>query len=59
MTNIDTLKRIEQEYKDEFNKDKPGFKWKTKKRYAWAQIVSSLDLCLKYIQEFDKLTKVN
>ena len=55
MTNIDTLKRIEQEYKDEFNKDKAGFKWNAKKRYAWAQIISSIDLTIHYIEKFDKL----
>jgi hypothetical protein len=57
MTNIEILKKIEQEYKDEFNKDKAGFKWNAKKRYAWAQIVSNLDLVIKYIEEFDRLTK--
>jgi len=55
MTNIEILKKIEQEYKDEFNKYKSGFKWNAKKRYAWAQIISSLDLCLKYIEKFNEM----
>ena len=54
MKNIEILKKIEQEYKDEFNKDKAGFNWKKNKRYAWAQIISSIDLTIKYINEFNK-----
>jgi hypothetical protein len=54
MANIDILKRIEQEFKDEFNKNKAGFNWSAKKRYAWAQIIASLDLAIKYIEEFNK-----
>jgi hypothetical protein len=55
MTNIEILKKIEQEYKELFNKDKAGFSWNANKRYAWAQIVSSIDLTIHYIEKFDKL----
>jgi len=57
MTNIETLKSIEQEYKELFNKDfKELMKDKNKKkRYALAQIQASINLCIKYIEEFDKL----
>ena len=57
MSNIEKLKLIKQGYNDLFNKDKAGFKWKKDRRYAWAQIVSSLDLAIKYCQEFEKEEK--
>lgn len=54
MSNIEILKQIKEYYNNLFNKDKAGFKWNKKKRYAWAQIIASLDLAIKYINEFNK-----
>jgi hypothetical protein len=56
MSKIETLKQIKKEYHDLFNNNfKELMKQKNKKkRYTLAQIQASLDLCIKYCQEFDK-----
>jgi|GEM_PF-4504765 len=48
------LIKIRNEYTNEFNK--VGMKsWKKKKTYAYSVIISSLDLLIKYINEFNEL----
>jgi len=56
MTDIETLKLISDEYKDYFNKNfKELMKEKNKKkRYALAQLQASLDLAIKYLNEFNE-----
>lgn len=52
MSDIDILKKMMDKYKDLFNKE--GLKhWKEKKKYAWAEIVASLNLAIKYIFVFE------
>lgn len=54
MTNQDILKKMLDEYNELFNKDGAGLKvWNKKKRYAWAEIISGLELAIKYIFIFN------
>lgn len=56
MSNIETLKQIRKGYRDLFDKNmKEWMKTKNKNKLSnYAQLVSSLDLSIKFIEEFEK-----
>jgi hypothetical protein len=55
MNNIDKLKLIRKEYRDDFDKNmKEWMKIKNKKKLgAYAQLVASLDLSIKFAEQFE------